>query len=209
MKKQPNSSPDPTHKQEPELSVLSILVLSLSIGLIAGAGVDKSHILPVACIAAIVLLVNRKKIPAGETATQAEDGSQPSLSVAAGNYAWPERGQFAVTVKGELCQEEIKQLAQENAIDAKAGLDSKAYILRAYLIPTDDNPYDSSAVRVDINHRTVGYLNQEEARSFRRRLDEAKLSDQITTCNAIIIGGSEGDRKTFSYDVKLDMEPLS
>lgn len=208
MKKQPYSSPDRAHKQEPKMSVLSILILSLFLGLIAGAGVDKSHILPIAFVSAIVLLLNRNKIAAGENVTQSDGDSQQDLSTAKDYYAWPELGQFAFTVAGEQYQEVIKQLIQENVIKAKAGSGSKAYILLAHLIPTDDNPYDSSAVRVDINNRTVGYLNREEARNFRRRLDEKKLVDQITTCNAIITGG-DVNKKTFNYDVKLDIESLS
>lgn len=207
MKKQSHSSPDPAHKQEPEISVLSILILSLFIGLIAGAGVDKSHILPIACIAAIVLLVNRKKIAAGKIATQVDEGSQPSLSTAEEYYAWPKRGQFAVTVKGELYQEAIRQLIQENAVNADS--DSSAQIFQAHLVSDNDNSCDSGAVRVDIDNRTVGYLRREEARNFHCRLDEKELSNRITVCNAIITGGSEVDGKTFNYDVKLDIESLS
>lgn len=206
MKKPSHSSPGPAHKQEPEMGVLSILILSLFIGLIAGAGVDKSHILPIAFVSAVVLLVNRKKIAAGKTATQAEDGSQPSLSTTEDYYAWPKRGQFAVTVKGELYQEAIRQLIQENA--ANADSDSGAQIFQAHLMPDNDNSCDSGVVRVNIDNRTVGYLNREEARNFHRRLDEKGLSNRITVCNAIITGGSEVDGKTFNYDVKLDMESL-
>lgn len=206
MKKQSHSSSDSAHEQEPEIGVLSILILSLFIGLIAGAGVDKSHILPIACISAVVLLVNRKKIAAGKTAMQAEDGPQPSLSTAEGNYAWPERGQFAVTVKGELYQEAIRQLIQENAVNADS--DPNAQIFQAHLMPDNDNSCDSGAVRVDINSRTVGYLSREDARNFHRRLDEKQLSNRITICNAIITGGNEVDGKTFNYDVKLDIESL-
>ncbi|PXW88201.1 hypothetical protein C8R34_10813 [Nitrosomonas sp. Nm84] len=207
MKKQPYSSPGQTHKQESKISVLSILILSLFLGLIAGAGVDKSHILPIAFVSAVVLLLNRNKIAAGENVTQS-DGAQQDLSTAKDYYAWPELGQFAFTVAGEQYQEVIKQLIQENVTNSKAGSGSKAYILQTHLIPDNDNPYDSGAVRVDINNRTVGYLNREEARSFRRRLDERKLSNQITTCNAIIVGG-EVNRKTLNYDVKLDIESLA
>lgn len=190
------------------MSVLSILILSLFLGLIAGAGVDKSHILPIALVSAVVLLLNRNKIAASENVTQSDGDSPQDLSTAKDYYAWPELGQFAFTVAGEQYQEVIKQLIQENVINSKTGSGSKAYILLAHLIPDNDNPDDSGAVRVDINNRTVGYLNREEAHSFRRRLDERKLSNQITTCNAIIVGG-EVNRKTLNYDVKLDIDSLA
>ncbi|MBA3755801.1 MAG: hypothetical protein H0X02_06025 [Nitrosomonas sp.] len=191
-------------KATERLSILSILVYSLFLGLIVGAGVDKSHILPVALIAAVVLYANRNKIAAENIASQSDEVSNP-----AENYsAWPELGQFAFELTGESCQGAIKQLAQENLIDPREDSGSKVHTLKAHLIPDNDNLYDSSVIRVDIHHRTVGYLNRGQAHSFHRRLDEKGLSSRITTCNAIITGGGEVNGEILDYGVKLDIEPF-
>ncbi len=187
------------------MSLLSILAFSLIFGLMAGASVDKSHILPVALITAIILYISRDKISAREPAALSHVDAQQNTNTASGYYAWPELGQFAFAVDGESFQEAIKQLLQENAILPNDDQNPKDHILTAHLIPDNDNPYDSSAVRVDINGRTVGYLNREQALSFRRRLDERALANQITTCYAIITGNSEANEKN---GVNLDIEPF-
>lgn len=204
MKKQSHSSSDSSREHKPELSILSILIFSLFIGLIAGAGVDKSHILPIALIAAIVLFATRNKIAAGDAATPSGDGSQQAINPTEAYYAWPELGEFTFAVAAESYQGAIHQLAQE--IDPDEDPDPKARILKAHLIPDNDNPYDSDAVRIDINNRTVGHLNRDQAHSFRRRLDEKGISNQITTCNVIITKNSEINDKTVSYGVRLDIE---
>ncbi|MDP1548656.1 MAG: hypothetical protein Q8L97_00645 [Nitrosomonas sp.] len=184
------------------MSLLSILVFSLIFGLMAGASVDKSHILPVALISAIILYISRDKIAAREPPALSHVDARQNTDTASGYYAWPELGQFAFAVDGESFKGAINQLLQENAI---APGELKTHILTAHLTPDNDNPYDSNAVRVDINSRTVGYLNREQALSFRRRLDEMGLSNQITTCYAVIAGISEANEKN---DVKLDIEPF-
>lgn len=79
----------------------------------------------------------------------------------------------------------------------------------AALIPETDNPYDRSAVRVDINGMTVGHLSAENARSFRRRLASKKLGGQTTTCGAKIYGGGSSDTgKEKSFGVWLDLKPF-
>ena len=187
------------------MSLLSILVFSLIFGLMAGASVDKSHILPVALISAIILYISRDKIAAREPAALSHVDAQNSTNTASDYYAWPELGQFAFAIAAESFQGAIKQLLQENAITPDEDSALKTHILTAHLIPDNDNPYDSNAVRVDINSRTVGYLNREQALSFRSRLDEKGLANQITTCNAIITGTVEVNS---GYGVKLDIAPF-
>ena len=84
--------------------------------------------------------------------------------------------------------------------------DSQRLNVSAYLVPEDDNPYDSKAVRVDIEDRTVGYLDRETARSFREQLGKAGCGGMVARCPAIIVGGWDrggGDRGHFG--VKLDL----
>lgn len=190
------------------MSLLSILAFSLIFGLMAGASVDKSHILPVALITAIILYVSRDKIAARESKALSHADSQQNTNTVSGYYAWPELGQFAFAVDGEPFQDAIKQLLQENAIATDEDSASKTHILTAHLIPDNDNPSDSSTVRVDINSKTVGYFNREQALCFRSRLDEKGLSNQITTCYAIITGNNEANRETLSLCVRLDIEPF-
>lgn len=190
------------------MSLLSILAFSLIFGLMAGASVDKSHILPVALITAIILYVSRDKIAAREPEALSHADSQQDTNTASGYYVWPELGQFAFAIDGESFQDAIKQLLQENAIAPGEDSALKIHILTAHLIPDTDNPHDSSAVRVDINSRTVGYFNRVQALSFRSRLDEKGLSNQITTCSAIIIRSNDENGMTPNYDVRLDIELL-
>lgn len=186
------------------MSLLSILGFSLFFGLMAGAAVDKSHILPVALITAIILYVSRDKIAAREPAALSHVDSKQNSSNAEGYYVWPELGQFAVAVAGDSFQSAINQLLQENAITPDENSTLKTHILTAHLIP--DN--ESNEVRVDINNRIVGYLNREQALSFRSRLDEKGFPNQITTCSAIISVSGETNERILSYGLRLDLEPL-
>lgn len=78
--------------------------------------------------------------------------------------------------------------------------------VEAFLVPEDDNPHDSKAVRIIIQDQTVGHLDRETARSFRKMMAEIGLTEVAAKCNAIIVGGWDrggGDRGHFG--VKLDL----
>lgn len=140
-----------------------------------------------------------------------EDNSRArAVAAAYGNksssskYTWPSLGDFAFEVVGES--------NYQNAITSIAGHHGDqppTAIFKALLIPENNNEYDSSAIRVDIQSKTVGYMSRDDARSFRLRLGANKLQDQATFCNAIIIGGfitRDGDRAF--YGVRLDLKPF-
>ncbi|MDR4518987.1 MAG: HIRAN domain-containing protein [Nitrosomonas sp.] len=210
MEDESRSSSDPSNSpgtRKTELGVLPILVISLFVGLIAGAGVDKSHILPIAAIVAVVMFINRKKIAAERETTLSGNETENTERTTAGDYVWPKLGQFAFSVAAESFQSAIKQLAQEN-IDRDDDSLFKTCILKAQLIPDNDNPYDSNAVRIDINNRSVGYLNRDQALGFHRRLEELGISNQVTSCNAMIVKNETVNDNKHVYDVKLDIEPL-
>jgi hypothetical protein len=81
--------------------------------------------------------------------------------------------------------------------------------VQALLVPETDNPHDKNAVRVVLSGMTVGYLARDDAGSFRRRLSGRKLTGQVTSCDAVIVGGFVGkDGKRASYGVRLDMKPF-
>lgn len=204
MKKQPQSSCDTSDKQKPGISILSILVLSLFIGLIAGAGVDKSQIVPIALISAVILFINRNKIAASDTTPWSKNNEQQHNPTS--TYIWPELGQFACTISAEPYQDTLQQLLQENIINVDDDSDPMAHILQAQLIPDNSNPYDSEVVWVSIHNRSVGYLSRKHAHNFLRTLNEKGLSNQITLCNAIITKNDATNSKKPGYGVKLDIE---
>ena len=79
----------------------------------------------------------------------------------------------------------------------------------ALLVPESNNPHDKSAVRVVVDRATVGYLDRDDARGFRRRLGAKKLTGKTTSCDALIMGGylmQTGKRA--SYGIVLDIKPF-
>lgn len=198
----PPDNPDSPNKEKSEVGIGAILGLSLFLGLMVGAAIDKSHILPATLICAIILYSNRHKIAAQDTFAPAKRDLTPRKY-----YAWPGLNQFPVIISAIPYQHEIQQLAQETPIDADNATSPKTRFFQALLVPVNDNPYDDNVIRVDIGDRTVGYLSYDQARSFRRKLNNDHLSDQITTCTAALI---ENDAmqpdQTVQYGIKLDIE---
>ena len=71
------------------------------------------------------------------------------------------------------------------------------------------NSYDNMAIRVVINGGKVGYLQPEDARLFRGRLERVGQEGTIICCNALIIGGQKNwHLKQTDFEVRLDL-PLS
>lgn len=128
----------------------------------------------------------------------------PPLNLTSG-YTWPEPDLFEVDIVGEShYQENIAAIAGEH------GEDSSDKLCRAHLIPEDGNQHDEKAVRVDIDSLTVGYLDRDSARSFRRRLAKLKLTGQTTSCQAKLKGGfMMHDGNKASYGVLLDLKEFA
>ncbi len=83
---------------------------------------------------------------------------------------------------------------------------SQRLVVEALLVLEDDNPHDSKAVRIFIRDQTVGYLDRESARSFRKQIAGIRMTGVAAKCSAIIVGGWDrggGDRGYFG--VKLDL----
>ena len=83
---------------------------------------------------------------------------------------------------------------------------SQRLVVEAFLVLEDDNPHDSKAVRIFIQGKTVGYLDRETARSFRKQIGGTRMTGVAAKCSAIIVGGWDrggGDRGYFG--VKLDL----
>ncbi len=110
-------------------------------------------------------------------------------------------GTYTVDVVGESHYQEALE-----SICGGRNEDSRRLEVEAFLVPENDNPHDSNAVRIYIQDQTVGYLDRETARSFRKMMAEIGLTEVAAKCNAIIVGGWDrggGDRGHFG--VKLDL----
>lgn len=71
----------------------------------------------------------------------------------------------------------------------------------------NDNEHDSKAVCVKIRGLVVGYLDREDARAYRKRMEKAELGEAVVSCNARIFGGTDG-RKMFGVWLDLPIEEL-
>ena len=202
MNREPDFSGNPG-EQKPGISIASILGLSVFLGLITGAGAGVSLILPVTLISALILYFNRDKIAATGTP---EESVRKSAKAAQGTYIWPELGQFACTISTEPYQKAIEQLVQENSIRFETATAPQSHDFKAELIPDASNPFDTDVVRVEIHNHTIGHFSRQQAHSFRHRLKEKELEDQITTCRAILTKHGEADDKKPGYGVRLDIE---
>jgi hypothetical protein len=79
-------------------------------------------------------------------------------------------------------------------------------IVEATLVHDDNNPYDNKAIRVDIAGMTVGYLSREDARQYRKLLEEAGYAGIPAICPAMIVGGwNRGGDNIGHFGVRLDL----
>lgn len=82
-------------------------------------------------------------------------------------------------------------------------------IVEATLILEDSNPHDDKAVRVEIEGMTVGHLNRENARAYRRRLETVGQGGFKANCSAMIVGGwDRGGKDKGNFGLKLDIPVL-
>jgi len=65
--------------------------------------------------------------------------------------------------------------------------------VHARLVFEDNNPHDSSAVRVEIAGRKVGYVPAGFAGEFRRRLQEMSPDSRAASCTAHVIEKQSGE----------------
>lgn len=194
------------------MQMSSIVIISLILGIIAGAAIHEQLIIPVMFCAALLLYVTsgiarRNKHNKSTKSLSKSRNPKQAINPARETHAWPALNQFDFEVVGEsYYQPALAKLATDHATTSAGADEIKP--LTAHLIPDDYNEYDDKAVRVEINGLHIGYLSREDARSFRRRLGAKKLTGQITTCGAIITGGHIKDGKTMSYGAALDIQPF-
>ena len=171
---------------------------------------DVGTIIGILATAAVVwLFIRPSKSGAREAARAKMTVSSPAASKIAraaeqGEFHWPPLGDFEFEVVGESNYQ-----AAIAAVAGDHGGEQADQECVAALVPEDDNRFDSKAVAVLINGRTVGYLSRNDARSFRRRLGQKGLGGAITTCAACVVGGgTRRNGEKLSYGVRLDIKPF-
>lgn len=188
--------------------IIAILTSTMFLDFLSGwkIGFFESLII---CIIVIFSIVKLFLIPILKSATHSKNNS--SLKQNNGNsinhdiaFQWPSLGTFEFDVVGEgNYQNSIASIVD----DYDEG--TSVEIFKAILIPENQNKFDSMAVRVEINNKTVGYMSKDDARSFRRRLSSKKIGIKITSCNAEFIGGFiKPDGTRANYGVRLDIKPF-
>jgi hypothetical protein len=85
---------------------------------------------------------------------------------------------------GDYSQEVVGEASYQVALQRLRSAKGRPFH-RARLVPEDDNPYDESAVRVDIAGQVVGYLSRPQAREWRRRSGP-------TSCDAYLADAGSG-----------------
>jgi len=110
-------------------------------------------------------------------------------------------GAFALPFVGESHYQEAIE-----AICGPRSEEGEDRHVEARLVLENDNPYDSMAVRVEIQGRTVGHLSREHARQYRKQLETAAYGSTDAYCEARIRGGwDRGDGRQGYYGVYLDL----
>jgi hypothetical protein len=110
-------------------------------------------------------------------------------------------GKFGIQIVGESHYQEALE-----RISGGRTKDGVELYVKANLILEDSNPHDGSAVRVDIQAETVGYLSRHDARKYREALRNAGHPRLIGSCDAVIRGGWYRGRRDMGYfGVRLDL----
>jgi len=135
-------------------------------------------------------------------ARRLNEAQPPSFEVPPGlrvNLDGP--GTFALAIVGESHYEEALE-----AICGSRKPEGEDRRTEAQLVLESDNPYDPLAVRVVIAGLTVGYLDRETARSYRKALAATGYTHANAWCNARIRGGwDHGEDDRGHYGVWLDL----
>ncbi|MEX4009375.1 HIRAN domain-containing protein [Neoaquamicrobium sediminum] len=111
---------------------------------------------------------------------------------------------------GQYDQDIVGEANYQDALNRTCGgktEDGHEHECSAQLFEEPTNKYDSNAVKVTINGRTVGYLSRADAVDYKRALASAGLAGRAVDVDAIVVGGwDRGNRGSGHYGVKLDME---
>lgn len=116
---------------------------------------------------------------------------------------------FPLEVLGEShYQQNIKDAILYSVMVEKTDMSYKDEKLLASLVLEDENKADpGNAVRVEIDDKTVGYLNKDNAREYRSQLKKLGLEDTTGTCQAAVYGKRMNDKGAMIFGVYLALEP--
>ncbi len=109
-------------------------------------------------------------------------------------------GEYALDIVGEShYQDALSEICGGKTRDSH-DLDRLATLV------FENNPNDQNAVRVDIEGKTVGYLQRPHAQQLRRQITGSGFPNTILSCSAKIVGGwDRGKGKEGYFGVKLDI----
>lgn len=110
------------------------------------------------------------------------------------------RGEFPLACVGESHY----QAAFERSCGGRTE-DGESRDVVAVLVLDDENPYDSDAVRVEVQGHVVGYLSRQDARAYRELLSAANCSDSLECLGVIRGGWDRGPRDRGHYGIYLDL----
>lgn len=136
--------------------------------------------------------------PSGPTGG-ASRGQVPTAEGLPPSFQGGERYDFHVV--GESFYQRVLERAVGGAVETKVRAE-----VTATLSLDDSNSEDPKAVEVQVDGRTVGYLDRESAREYRRALRGFDLGDGDRSCRAIIAGGgydADGDRRQLGIFLDL------
>ncbi|MBY0467083.1 MAG: hypothetical protein K2W33_19255 [Burkholderiales bacterium] len=120
-------------------------------------------------------------------------------------FTWPERDEYNFELVGtEFYQGELQHIANHH------GNQQAATPLTAMLIPVDDNRLDDTAVRVDVDGLTVGYLSRIDSKGYHRRMAELKQKVMPTACAAMLVArAARQSGQPAQFTIKLGMKPFN
>ena len=95
-------------------------------------------------------------------------------------------GSYGLQVVGDSKYQEAL-----NAACGHATPDAMGFVCQAQLVTDDWHPYDRTAVKVLIDGRRIGYLQQPDAIAYRWHLRQAGKPDAVGTCAACIMLDSD------------------
>ena len=121
-------------------------------------------------------------------------------------FTWPSRGKFDF----ELVGAEYYQAEHQHLVGYNRGKQFDGLPLTAMLIPEGSNRLDNTAVRVDVDGLTVGYLSLVDSKGYHRRMAELKQKIRPTACDALLVASpSQANGTDTQYSVKLDVKPFN
>lgn len=124
-----------------------------------------------------------------------------------------DRSEFKTEIVGEQTyQKNIKEAILYEVMVEKDDLEYKDEKLIATIVLEDDNKFDpGNAVRIDIDNKTVGYLDKQTAKQYRRQLERLSLIEASCSCNAAVYGKRNEDSGVMTFGVWLfiDLKDLS